>query len=1134
MATALQLLSNLSSPVSILKGGTALQTRPRVNFIEGSNVTIAVTDDSANYKTDITISATGGGGSGTGTVTSVDLSGGTTGITFSGGPITSSGTITMAGTLEVANGGTGKDTFTSGYLKANGTAAFTTVTSIPGTDITGNISGNASSLTSVLPISLGGTNATTATDARTSLGLGSVATENVVPIAKGGTGATTATLARTALDVPSTSGGGATGTWGISISGNASTVTNGVYTSSSYADPSWITSLAGSKISGNISGNAANVTGVVQIANGGTGATTATAALNALGGYSNTNPAGYTTNTGTVTSVSGNGSVNGITLTGTVTTTGNITLGGTLSNVNLASQVTGTLPIANGGTGATTAANARTNLGINGLSVTVSNRTQLRALALQPAGTIVTELGYYTEGDGGGGTWVVNRNDTTTVDNDGTLVVRGGSYGSTSTDQSLKRVDAIYSYGAKNIATMNVRWFGAGTGAFGYSDQTPFSRALATLAISYALPGGALHIPSGVYVFDGIWSANANNYKVDIYGDGGSTEIAYAFSSSTNLTTNYAMWHIQNLGAGSKVRDFIVTNRPFVDPSVYPSSILKFSGGEGYEISGITMSNIMTSGTSSSLVYSPTIPYDQGPGGAIWINTGSIVTVNHVNVLNCFGTAICIGDTNDTPSVELTNCWLTQNSQPVSGVFANGVMGVRPTLWVERGNTLRIDNLFVENGGAYCTFPASSITSSGSYFTVTTPVDHNFSPGDYIVINGASNGAYNHKFRIASVTSTTIRINSAISGNEASVLCTSLFACCLFKNATESKIKNIYTNQGGRLIEGSIGLYFCARASGNYNAGLLLESIYSDYGESSLFIHGRAVDGYTASAILCNGIRHNGGPRSPFGDIRVELANDITINAPFMQAALTAYNNLTTPVVSGNWAYTPIVAVAISDGGSENTTIYGVADISVCGGQLQSVSDSAGIGSLVSTAMSVEGTRIKNIRSRGSLIDLTSSNSTPLVLTGGATRYSGANELVNVDYYERCMASAYASTATSVPSGTGAYINFQTNTQNDLGMWSASNPTFLTVPAGVYKVRLTANVVWAAGPGSNGLIQLHKNRAAILASVSAGNGPYQTITSQVLKVNPGDFFEIFAQYFLGGTLDVGGTESTNFTMEIVS
>jgi hypothetical protein len=39
-----------------------------------------------------------------------------------------------------------------------------------------------------------------------------------------------------------------------SITGNAGTVTNGVVTTGSYADPSWITSLAGSKITGTIDG----------------------------------------------------------------------------------------------------------------------------------------------------------------------------------------------------------------------------------------------------------------------------------------------------------------------------------------------------------------------------------------------------------------------------------------------------------------------------------------------------------------------------------------------------------------------------------------------------------------------------------------------------------------------------------------------------------------------------------------------------------------------------------------------------------------------------------------------------------------------------------------------------------------
>ncbi len=49
-------------------------------------------------------------GSSSGSVTSVDVSGGTTGLTTSGGPITGSGTITVAGTLAVASGGTGLTT----------------------------------------------------------------------------------------------------------------------------------------------------------------------------------------------------------------------------------------------------------------------------------------------------------------------------------------------------------------------------------------------------------------------------------------------------------------------------------------------------------------------------------------------------------------------------------------------------------------------------------------------------------------------------------------------------------------------------------------------------------------------------------------------------------------------------------------------------------------------------------------------------------------------------------------------------------------------------------------------------------------------------------------------------------------
>lgn len=84
--------------------------------------------------------ANAGGGAGTGTVTSVNVSGGTTGLTTSGGPVTTSGTITLAGTLDVDNGGTGATTASG--ARANLSAAVlgtnNDITSMTG--VTGGIS----------------------------------------------------------------------------------------------------------------------------------------------------------------------------------------------------------------------------------------------------------------------------------------------------------------------------------------------------------------------------------------------------------------------------------------------------------------------------------------------------------------------------------------------------------------------------------------------------------------------------------------------------------------------------------------------------------------------------------------------------------------------------------------------------------------------------------------------------------------------------------------------------------------------------------------------------------------------------------------------------------------------------------
>ena len=83
-----------------------------------------------------------------GTVTSVDVSGGTTGLTTSGGPITTSGTITLAGTLAVTNCGTGVTGF--GVVTSK-TASYAVLAADSYKDFDNN--GAAGSVTFTLPAS---------------------------------------------------------------------------------------------------------------------------------------------------------------------------------------------------------------------------------------------------------------------------------------------------------------------------------------------------------------------------------------------------------------------------------------------------------------------------------------------------------------------------------------------------------------------------------------------------------------------------------------------------------------------------------------------------------------------------------------------------------------------------------------------------------------------------------------------------------------------------------------------------------------------------------------------------------------------------------------------------------------------
>lgn len=84
----------------VKNSGAVVGTRKQLNFIEGTNITLTILDDSINDQVDITIAAAGGGGSGT--VTSVACTV-PTGFSVSGSPVTTTGTLAISLDSQTAN-----------------------------------------------------------------------------------------------------------------------------------------------------------------------------------------------------------------------------------------------------------------------------------------------------------------------------------------------------------------------------------------------------------------------------------------------------------------------------------------------------------------------------------------------------------------------------------------------------------------------------------------------------------------------------------------------------------------------------------------------------------------------------------------------------------------------------------------------------------------------------------------------------------------------------------------------------------------------------------------------------------------------------------------------------------------------
>jgi hypothetical protein len=357
-----------------------------------------------------------------GTVTSIDVSGGTTGLTYSGGPITTSGTITMAGTLITTNGGTGLSSYTAGDITFYTAGTALSKLAIGASTFILTSTGTAPQWSDPTSISVNtATNIAGGGANQIVFNTGSGTTSFIV----GPTGA------NTFLEWSGSAFQWATTVTSIDVSGG----TTGLTTSGGPITTSGTITLAGTlAVANGGTGQTSYINGELLIGNT-TGNTLTKATLTAGTGITVTNGTGSITidaiNNGTVTSVDASGGTTGMSFSGgPITTSGTLTLAGTLA-------------VANGGTGQTSYADGELLIGNSsgntlskatltaGSNITITNGNGSITIASTAAGGTVTSV------DVSGGTTglttsggPVTTSGTITIA--GTLITSNGGTGLTS------------------------------------------------------------------------------------------------------------------------------------------------------------------------------------------------------------------------------------------------------------------------------------------------------------------------------------------------------------------------------------------------------------------------------------------------------------------------------------------------------------------------------------------------------------------------------------------------------------------------------------------------------------------------------------------------------------------------------